>query len=461
MTEAASRRHRALFQSLGLLLVAMAVIPGAAQAAPDRKVYTVTVSPSSVGAGQTLGFTFTARNDSGSQSLGSINLTAPLDFTLMGDPGQPTRLSDGASIGTATRVGTTLIELRNLSLPPSDTVTFTFTAQAPCMQSGAAGADTWGLAAKQSNDFKGTGNDFAPSSSSQRTTDVMGSCQLDWLTQPASAEVGASITATPYDAADGSVGPLFIRAQVLSAPYADLSRSRVTRSTVRVTLAIEDDPNEPEASAPLGGTVQADAVAGVATFNPGPDIGLHGLDFTLSAGSPNMDTGESTTFDISDAVGECSKNNECRNLETHGANVSAKLNSTSAVGIIALSVGVLDGLVCPGYTPHDQQQAVTIFPLGVDASSTMTVEITIAAGIVDRPASQYLVCWASTQPFTQRDGSPAVSTTIAGESMFRGLLSDCAQRSPAPPCQITPSKQDKRGNVILKVFAPGNDPHAR
>jgi hypothetical protein len=458
MTRTASGRHRALFQSLGLLLVATAVIPGAAHAAPDRKAYTVTVSPGSVGAGQTVGFTFTATNDSGSQSLGSINLTAPLDFTLVGDPQPPTRQSDGATIGTATRVGTTLIELRGLSLPPSDTVTVSFSAEAPCVQSGGPGADQWGLAAKQSNDFNGTGNDFAPSSSSQRSTPVTGSCQLDWLTEPASAEVGQSITATPYDAVDGVDGP-FIQAEVLSAPYADLSRSRVTFSDATVTLTIEDDPNEPGAS--LGGTVEADSEAGVATFNPGPDIGLHGLDFTLSAGSPSMNSGESGAFDISDAVGECSKNNECRNLETRGANVSAKLSSTSAVGIIAMSVGVLDGLVCPGYTPHAQQQAVTIFPLGVDASSTMTVEITIAAGIVDRPASQYLVCWASTQPFTQRDGSPAVNTTIAGESMFRGLLSDCARRSPAPPCQLTPSKQDKQGNVILKVLAPGNDPHAR
>jgi hypothetical protein len=458
MTKAAARR-RHLFQSLGLLLVVAAAIPGAAVAAPDRKIYTVTVSPASVGAGQTLMFTFQARNDSGSQQLGSINLTAPLDFTLMGDPGQPSRLSDGAAIGTATRVGTTRIELRGLSLPPSDTVTVTFSAQAPCVQSGAAGADTWGLAAKQSNDFNGTGNDFAPGAASQRTTDVTGRCQLDWLTEPASAEVDQPITGTRYDAADGSLGGPFVRAEVLSASYADLSRSRVTMSTAPVMLTIQDDPNAPPAS-PLDGTTTATASAGVATFSPGPRIGLHGLDFTLSANSPNMDSGESGPFDVSDAVGDCERN-ECKNLETHGANVRAKLASTSAVGIIALSVGVLDGLVCPGYTPHAQQQAVTIFPLGVDASSTMTVEITIDASIVDRPASQYLVCWASTQPFTQRDGSPAVSTTIAGESMFRGLLSDCAQRTPAPPCQITPSKQDRQGNVILKVFAPGNDPHAR
>ena len=459
MTKAASPRHRALFQSLGLLLVAMAVIPGAAQAAPDRKVYTVTVSPSSVGAGQTLGFTFSARNDSGSQSLGSINLTTPLDFKLVGDPQQPTRQSDGAPIGTATRVGTTLVELRNLSLAPSDTVTFTFSAQAPCVQSGASGADRWGLAAKQSNDFKGTGNDFAPSASSQRTTDVTGSCQLGWLTQPASAGVDQFITSTPYDAVDGVDGP-FIQVEVLSAAYADLSRSRVTFSSATISLSIGDDPNAP-ASPPPGGTIAATASSGVGTFSPGPRIGLHGLDFTLSAGSPDMVPGESGQFDISDAVGDCSKPNGCTNLETHGANVSAKLDSTSALGIIALSVGVLDGLECPGYTPHAQQQAVTIFPLGVDASSTMMVEITVDASIVDRPASQYRVCWASTQPFTQRDGSPAVSTTIAGESMFRGLLSDCANRSPAPPCQITPSKQDRQGNVILKVFAPGNDPHAR
>jgi hypothetical protein len=454
-----SRPHRAILQGIGLALVAMAAIPVPARAAPDRKVYAVTVSPDSVGAGQTVGYTFTATNESGSQSLGSINLTAPFDFTLMAVTGQPTRSSDGAAIGTASMVGTTLIELRNLSLAPADTVTVTFTAQAPCVQSADSGANQWGLAAKQSNDFKGTGNDFAPSPTSQRTTDVTGSCQLNWLTEPASAEVSQPITGTPYDAVDGVGGP-FIQVEVLSAPYGDLTRSRVTVSTASVTLTIGKDPNEPGATAPLSGATAADAIAGVATFSPGPRIGLHGLDFTLLAGSSNIGSAESAGFDISDAVGECSKN-ECKDLRATGNTVHAKLSSTSETGIIAMSVGVLPELLCTGYAANPQQQAVTILPLGVSSGSTMTVEITVLASIVDRPASQYRVCWASTKVFTDRDGNEAVPATISGDAMFKGLLADCAKRGPVGPCQITPSKQDKQGNVILKVLAPGDDPHAR
>jgi hypothetical protein len=452
------RRYATILPGLGLVLVTMMVIPLPARAAPDRKVYTAIVSPASVGAGQTAGYTFSATNQSGSQSLGSINLTAPLDFTLLGITGPPTRTSDGLPVGTATLVGTTLIEVRGLSLAPSDTITVPFTAQAPCVQSGAPGADQWGLASKQSNDFNGTGNDFAPSSASQRTTDVTGTCQLGWLTQPASAKQDHAITSTPYDAIDGTVDGPSIQAEVLSAPYADLSRSRVTFSTASVTLTIGDDPNQPGAS--LSGTTSAPAAAGVATFSPGPRIGLHGLDYTLLAGSSNMGSGESGVFDISDAAGVCSRG-QCNNLGANGNTVNAKLSSTSGTGIIAMSVGVLPELLCSGYTPNPQQEAVTIFPLGVASDSTMTVEITVLASIVDRPAAQYRVCWASTRVFTERDGTPADPALISGDALYKGLLSDCASRNPVAPCQMTPSKQDKQGNVILKVFAPGDDPHAR
>ena len=452
--------RRMILSVVGLALVAMASVPTVAQAAPDRKQYLVVVSPATVGAGQTREFSFTATNQSGSQSLGSINLTVPLDFTAMSVTQQPQRSSDGSFVGTATVMGTTLIEIRNLSLPPSDSMTVKFTTQAPCVQSGATGADQWGVAAKQSNDFKGTGNDFAPLAASQRTTDVTGTCQLNWVTQPTSAKVGQSITGSPYDAVDGSLAGPSIQAEVLSAPYDDASRSRVTFSDDEVGLAIGHDPNQPGDTAELSGTTSAGAVNGLATFSPGPRIDLHGLDYTMLATNPNMGSDESAEFDISDAVGECSKG-QCNNLHTNGTNVNAQLSSTSDTGIIAMSIGVLPELLCTGYTPNSQQEAVTILPLGVSSTSTMTVEITILASIVDRPASQYRVCWASTQQFTERDGTLADATTINGDAMFKGVLPDCTMRNPVAPCQITPSKQDKQGNVILKVLAPGDDPHAR
>lgn len=443
---------------LGLVLAAVAIIPSVAQASPARKQYLAVVAPATVGAGQTVGFSFTATNESTSQPLGSINLTVPADFTLMSVTQQPQRASDGAIVGSATIVGTTLLELRGLSLAPADSVTVEFIAQAPCAQ--AAGEKEWGLAAKQSNDFNGTGNDFAPASGSQRTTDVIGACQLAWVTQPADAKVGQAVTSTPYDAVDGTVSGPSIEAQVESAPYGDASRTRVTFSSAEVTLQIGVDPNQPEASAGLSGTTTATAASGLATFTPGPRIDLHGLDYTLLASSAGMTSGQSGQFNVSDAAGDCSKG-QCNNLKTNGNTVNASVSSTSTSGVVALSIGVLDDLTCAGYTPNPQQQSVTIFPLDVSSGSTMTVEITVLASIVDRAASQHRVCWASTRTFTERDGTQADAVTIAGESMFQGLLPDCAKRNPVAPCQITPSKQDKQGNVTLKVLAPGDDPHAR
>jgi hypothetical protein len=450
--------RRTILHILGMALVTMVAISGPAQADPDQKVYSVAVSPDAVGAGQTIEYTFTATNESASQSLGSINLTVPLDFTLISITHQPT--SNGTVVGTATLAGTTLIEMRGLNLAPSRSMEMAFTAEAPCVQETAPGANQWGLAAKQSNDFKGTGNDFMPHPASQRLTNVTGTCRVNWITQPTGAKVDQTVTNTPYDAVDGTVGGPSIQAEVLSAPYADATRSRVTFSTDQVGLTIGHDPNEPSETAGLSGTTTANAIGGVVTFAPGPRIDLHGLDYTLLATNPSMDFGESAEFDISDAVGQCARG-QCNNLSASGHTVNANLSSTSTTGIIAMSVGILPDLLCTGYTPNPQQQAVTILPLGVSSTSTMTVRITILADIVDRPASHYQICWASTKSFTELDGSQADPATINGDPMFKGLLAGCDKRNPVAPCQITPNKQDKQGNVILTALAPGDDPHAR
>jgi hypothetical protein len=438
---------------VGLLTVSVLGMP--AGAAPSQKVYSVVISPQpDVGAGQTREFTFTATNNSGSQSLGSINVTAPAGFTLLAVTQQP-------AVGTAAIASTTLLELRNLALAPSASATAKFTAEAPCDP----GAYQWGLAAKQSNDFKGTRNDFTlREATSDRVTDVTPSCQLNWTSQPASSKVSTpgdpqAITSTNYDAVDGSVDGPSIAVEVLSAPYADSSpATRVSFSTDVVTLEIGHDPNG--GTAQLTGTITDTASSGVAEFAPGPRINLHGLDYTLAATNPNMTDGVSAAFDMSDAVGRCGEG-ECDDLATNGNNVNAHLSSNSTSGILAMSIGVLPSLTCEGYTPNEDQEAVTILPLGPSEGSTMTLEIIVQAGIVDRAASQYLICWASTTQFTDRNGDPAQPVTISGDAMFKGLLSDCANRDPVAPCQIRPSRQDRQGNVHLFAFAPTDDPHAR
>jgi hypothetical protein len=136
--------------------------------------------------------TFNVKNESGSNTtLGSLNLNMPTGVTLqaVGDPFAST--STGAQL-----------QLRNLNLAPgaSHAVTFTVTAPNVC------GTLQWSVAAKQSNDFNGSGNDFQLKQSSGLTSLITTGCHLAWLHQPASADQSIPITDTAFTPSGNSVG---------------------------------------------------------------------------------------------------------------------------------------------------------------------------------------------------------------------------------------------------------------
>ncbi|HUF01361.1 MAG TPA: hypothetical protein VMN35_02960, partial [Gaiellaceae bacterium] len=89
-------------------------------------------------------------NHSDQQSLGSADVTAA-------------KLGSTSFTMTATSLGTikssgSLLELRNLGIAPGTSRTITITVAIPCL----AGDYTWGIRAKQSNNFSGPpGNDFS------------------------------------------------------------------------------------------------------------------------------------------------------------------------------------------------------------------------------------------------------------------------------------------------------------
>jgi hypothetical protein len=133
LTHGATRRWRttgavAISLMAAVALMATAVFVPGAGAIPEQKTYTADVSPHPVGAGQTIDLTLTVVNTSGSQQIGSANLTAPSTFSLI-STGVP------SPTGTATKIGSTggRVELRNLALPPGQTLTVTFTAEVPCV----------------------------------------------------------------------------------------------------------------------------------------------------------------------------------------------------------------------------------------------------------------------------------------------------------------------------------------
>jgi len=124
----------------------------ASPAAAATKPYSVVISPNTVPAGVSVPFQAKFTNRTTSQTLGSANLTAPAGFSVA-----------SASVGAqAQTVSGNIVQLRNLGVAPGKSVIATVVATVPSSNPCAPAGFTWAVAAKQSNDFNGTGNDFGP-----------------------------------------------------------------------------------------------------------------------------------------------------------------------------------------------------------------------------------------------------------------------------------------------------------
>src|SRR4051812_10596474 len=239
------RPHRVMLV-LAALAAAFAVTAATAAAATTSKPYEVVLSPATVPAGVTVGaFTVQITNRTGTQQVGSADVTAPAALTLVGSPAL-----DRA--GTVTASGNVL-SLRNLALPPNASVTATVSVRMPCV----AGAYAWTVQAKQSNDFNGPpGNALGPVLGSLTTT-VTGSCALRFAAQPAGAEKNEQIRAAAFQPAS---------AQLVSVEAVDGSASpqRLTWFTGPVTMRLAPTSYLGRLD-PAAGSVAA--AAGLAAFS--------------------------------------------------------------------------------------------------------------------------------------------------------------------------------------------------
>jgi len=438
-------RSGSMWLALLVALAGWASFAGPAAANTSTKPYAATVTPGPVGGGATVAFTLKVTNDAQPQPLGSANLTMAVNhdpsisaaFVGLGADPHPFLNGNPASPrGDATLVGN-VIQLRNLSIPAGAFVTLSFSAQAPCV----AGDYDWGIAAKQSNDFKGTGNDFSlePPPASNLTTTVTGTCKLVFTTGPADAQVGAGIT---NSALDSTGSPVQVAVETQDGAV-------VTASAAPVQLAIGTVP--PGGTSTLDGTTLIDAVNGVATFcdqvqNPGcslPSIGVHGQGYTLAASSAGIDPATSNAFNVVDNGQVCKNPGQCQ-AQAKQSGTTGTLSVTAQPGdLVAVSVGV-DTLTCSGYTITTQ-----IVTFTSTANSVSAVTIVIDAAYVTKSPSQYQICFSSSLQFIDRSGN----VVPPGGS---GLLADCSKRV-GPPCTVSRVK-DKVGNVILTMQAPAGDP---
>ena len=164
-----------------LLLVA---VIGAAQAAPDKKIYDATVHVTGNAVTPTTAtLTLTLKNDAQSnQTLGSANFTAPVGVNVTpGEvatdrPGSWTATSDGAVVAFRSTTALT----KGQSVSANVTVGIDQTACSNAL---------WTTRAKQSNDFSGNpGNDFALSPSASNLV-PLGSLTIDTIATPLGAQL--------------------------------------------------------------------------------------------------------------------------------------------------------------------------------------------------------------------------------------------------------------------------------
>ena len=158
--------------------VAMLAAPAAGQtntcSSTTKCFFAVSVSPgpgtkppSNPTAGASNSFMFTIQNEASPQQLGAVQISAPTGFMITG-----ASIAPGAS-GTASSTSSSALFL-NLSLASKSQTTLTVSATVPC----GSGSYQWGIAAKQSNNFNGSGNNFQldPLSVSNLSGTATGSC---------------------------------------------------------------------------------------------------------------------------------------------------------------------------------------------------------------------------------------------------------------------------------------------
>ena len=130
--------------SLAARCSCVASLGQAASAQTTSKPYTANIVPHQVGAGASTTFTATLVNETGTQQLGSAEITAPPGFVI-----------SSASAGS---FDANVVRLRNLGVPPGGSTSVVIQASAPC----SAGTGQWQVRAKQSNNFSGQpGNDLS------------------------------------------------------------------------------------------------------------------------------------------------------------------------------------------------------------------------------------------------------------------------------------------------------------
>ena len=425
----------------GLLAAFGATAAGASSGAcaTPGKCYLTTVAPQSVPAGESQAFTFTVTNEATTQSLGSVQVTAPAGFIVT---------NASAPVGNASHTANSALFL-NLGLNPTQSATLTVYASAPC----SSGASGWSVAAKQSNQFNGPNNGFVLDSSSILGATVSGSCSLAFLNEPSGGVAGSPIASQVGQPA--ATNPVSV--EVLGS-----DNKVVTSSNAVITLTIGANPNSPT-PVTLSGTTQVQASQGVANFS-NVIISQTGWPYTLVATSPGITQQPSATssyFGIYGSWQDCSGGPCSGSAVTKTTTGTVTTSSALSGQFVGVGLGGLAGFSCSGsYQPaSDPLNFDVLNPSGATSSALFTVTLEVSKQVVQSSghpgASSWQVCFASNVQFPAQPGT-SVQPIIGGVQYYTGLLLDCTNNTPAnTPCVESRTK-DNAGNVLVTFLGYGD-----
>jgi hypothetical protein len=417
------RAYRRTAWSAGVLALVVLAGSPAGSAGSTTKPYTASIAPTAVAGGSSTTFTVTITNQADPQHLGSANLTAPAGFTITG----ATLGGPGTILPPA---GPSVLRLRNLDLAPGASIGIAVTATAPCD----GGTFTWGLQAKQANDFQGPpGNDFT--TASVLTTTVSG-CRLVFLAQPAPVEVGEKLTSSPFDPA----GPPVTVAAV------DDDGDVIADATGDVTVTLAPSPGA------LSGTTTQPLVAGVATFDD-LSVGVTGPSFTLTAASPGYPDATSVEFAVAGEGILCVGVPTCSGSVSSPTTTATVLASSLAGGTTALGLTLLEGGfpagVCGAFTPLGSGVTISVRPLPGLTEVTMRLDKAIVnAKPTPNGVSTFDLCIGTDRAFPTKSGAP----NVVLDGRFWGVLPNCP-RLVTSPCEAS-AKKNNAGDVILVAAIP-------
>jgi hypothetical protein len=475
-------RSRIRLLSIGAVAMVAVALPvanaGSAPKPPKpstSKPYVMNVkSPEPAGATD-LAYTVTIKNTTGTQQIGSADVTIPTvpappsgpvpsDFQVVA--GQAPTLDAASQLrgGTVTLSGKVL-KLRNLNLPPDDgvgddeAVTVTLGLTMPCL----AGSYAWTVDARQSNDFLGLpGNTLGPVSGTLATT-VAGSCRLRFVETPSGQPAGTE--KTRFIRAE-AFNPASTKLVTVEAVDASDPPQRLTwfNGPISVELAastypgeLSNDPPTPETTTNGVRTFSGLSIDEAGLYRLSPTTGEPG--FAVGLGDTSDDSDE---FQIVDVVSPCNPDpGTCKTPPLSGANTSSTLSGGAGTdtGQLVLSLNLGPKPFCPTYQPDPPGPGDDWYEFQLTANRDKLVETSYNRAFVQTVGgpSNLEICFAAPADFAAKGGTTTFDYDGPGGPLtvgYQGLLENCPSAGPPiDPCVLA-RPGTSGGGAIVRFVVP-------